>query len=96
MKTEDLYNDFVKNAQDDHYLVGLVDTLNNYNTEKKSDSTTYLGVFDGKINNQYEIMVSPNGFVVYDSINKDSITLFGKTLDDFINLASKEILGRCQ
>ena len=97
MKKEDLYNDFVKKAQDNHYLMGLVDMLKNYNTNDVSDRNTYLGIFEGKINNQYEIMVSPNGFVVCDSFNDDSIILTGKkTIDYFIDLAGKEILDRCK
>ena len=94
MENEDSIRKFLYSAEDDHYIMGLVKEFKKYDPQKRICSESYLGIKEGEINEQYQVMVSLNGFLIYDQINQDSVIINEKNLENFLEIASEEIFQR--
>lgn len=94
MENEDSIRKFLCSAVDDHYVMGLVKEFKKYNPQGKTCPESYLGIKEGDINEQYKVMLSLNGFLIYDQINQDSVMISEKNIENFVEIASEEIFQR--
>ena len=86
------YASFLENADDEHTLAELIDSLCGVGYE----GTPMEGCLpEGNIAGQYELIKNGKATILYDQHNQTKVFISGKGLGQFIDSARKELSDRC-